>query len=179
MIRVRGAAFLLMAFVALVEKLGLEVILGAFAAGALLGFLDRDQMETHPQFHMRLQAVGYGVFIPIFFVTSGLQFDLGALFAGRSAVAGVLVLLAALLFIRGVPAFLYRPLVGARRAVAAGLLQATSLPFIVAGARIGLGLGKISQATAAALIAAGLLSVLIFPLASLTLLRGKESPVGS
>jgi Kef-type K+ transport system membrane component KefB len=177
MIRVRGAAFLLMAFVALVEKLGLEVILGAFAAGALLGFLDRDQMKTHPQFHMRLQAVGFGVFIPIFFVTSGLQFNLGALFASRSAAVSVPLLLVALLLVRGAPAFVYRPLVGARRAVAAGLLQATSLPFIVAGARIGLALGKISQATAAALIAAGLLSVLIFPLAALTLLRVKEPEI--
>lgn len=175
-IRVRGAAFLLMGLVALVEKLGLEVILGAFAAGALLRFVDRDQMKTHPQFHMKLQTIGFGVFIPIFFVTSGLQFNLGALFASRAAAAVIPVLLAALLLIRGLPALLYRPLLGIRSSLAAGLLQATSLSFVVAGARIGVELGKISQATAAALIAAALLSVLIFPLAALTLLRGKAVP---
>ena len=81
------------------------------------------------------------------------------------------VFLAALLVVRGLPALLYRPLVGARRAARAGLLQATSLPFIVAATAIGLELGVIDAATGAALIAAGLLSVLLFPVAGLALLR--------
>ncbi len=76
-----------------------------------------------------------------------------------------------LLIVRGVPALLYRPLVGARRSLIAGLLQATSLSFIVAASQIGLALGLITKATGAALIAAGLLSVLIFPILALTLLR--------
>ena len=80
----------------------------------------------------------------------------------------------ALLLIRGVPALLYRPLVGNRRSVAAGLLQAISLSFIVAASQIGLELGLITKATGAALIAAGLLSVLIFPIIALTLLRRRE-----
>ena len=75
-IRVRGALVLLVGFAALAEKLGLETILGAFAAGALLSLLDRDEMMTHPQFRLKLEAVGFGIFIPIFFVTSGLRFDL-------------------------------------------------------------------------------------------------------
>jgi hypothetical protein len=77
------------------------------------------------------------------------------------------------------PALLYRPLVGTRRSIVAGLLQATSLTFIVAASQIGLELGLITKATSAALIAAGLLSVLIFPLVALTLLQGgdvKSSP---
>lgn len=176
MIRVRGGAFLLTAFVALAEDLGLEVILGAFVAGALLKILDRDQLKTHPQFHMKLQAVGYGVFVPVFFVTSGLQFNLGALFASAAAVATVPLFLAALLIIRGAPALMYRSLIGTRRAVAAGLLQATSLSFIVAGARIGVESGKIGEATAAALLSAGLLSVLVFPVLALTLLCREELP---
>jgi hypothetical protein len=74
--------------------------------------------------------------------------------------------------VRGLPAWLYRGRVGTRRSVVAALLQATSLPFIVAAVQIGMELGKLDQATGSALIAAGLLSVLAFPLAALTILRG-------
>ncbi len=84
------------------------------------------------------------------------------------------IFLVALLLVRGVPALIYRPLVGNRRSVVAGLLQATSLSFIVAASQIGLALGLITKATGAALIAAGLLSVLIFPIIALTLLRQSE-----
>jgi Kef-type K+ transport system membrane component KefB len=179
MIRVRGATFLLLALVSLVEKLGLEVILGAFAAGMLLGFIDRDVARTHPQFHMRLQAVGFGVFIPVFFVTSGLQFNLRALTGGGMALAAVPLFLLALYVVRGVPALLYRNQVGARKALAGGLLQATSLPFIVAAVRIGEQLGKLQDGTGAVLISAGMLSVLIFPACALTLLKAKETQQGS
>ena len=86
------------------------------------------------------------------------------------------VFLAALLVVRGLPAVLYRGLLGTRQTAIAGLLQATSLPFIVAATAIGFDLGVIDAATSAALIAAGLLSVVIFPVAGLALLRGKEIP---
>jgi Kef-type K+ transport system membrane component KefB len=129
---------------------------------------------THPQFRLKLEAIGFGVFIPIFFVSSGIQFDLQALFSSPSTILRVPIFLAALLLVRGLPALLYRPLVGNRRAVIAGLLQATSLTFIVAASQIGLELGLISKASGAALIAAGLLSVLIFPILALTLLRRTE-----
>ena len=173
-IRVRGAFVLLVAFAAFAERLGLEVILGTFIAGAILALVDRDQMMTHGQFRTKLEAVGFGIFIPIFFVTSGIRFDLAALLAHPSTIVLVPVFLVALLVIRGVPALLYRPLVGGRRTLVAGLLQATSLPFIVAASQIGLELGMLSQATAAALIATGLLSVLVFPLGALLLLRGAQ-----
>lgn len=173
-IRVRGAFMLLIAFVALAQVLGLEVILGAFLAGVILRLVDRDRMMTHPEFRQKLEAVGFGVFIPIFFVTSGLQFDLGALFASASTIVLVPVFLLALLLVRGFPALLYRPLVGTRRTIVAGLLQAISLPFIVAASQIGMELGLLTRATGAALIAAGLLSVLIFPLLALTVLRRTE-----
>jgi Kef-type K+ transport system membrane component KefB len=170
-IRVRGAVVLMIAFVALAESLGLEVILGAFAAGAILTLVDRDQAMTHPLFRRKLEAVGFGVFIPVFFVTTGLNFDLDALFASTKALAMVPIFLAALLAVRGLPALLYRRLVDAQRAAIAGILQATSLPFIVAAAAIGMDLGLISQAEGAALIAAGLLSVMIFPALGLVLLK--------
>jgi len=173
-IRVRGAFMLLVAFVALASLLGLETILGAFIAGVILRLVDGDRMMTHPQFRQKLEAVGFGVFIPVFFVTSGIRFDLAALFSSPSTLLRVPVFLVALLLVRGVPALLYRPLVGSRRVVVAGLLQATSLSFIVAASQIGMELGLITKATGAALVAAGLLSVLIFPLLALTILRRAE-----
>jgi Kef-type K+ transport system membrane component KefB len=170
-IRVRAAFLLLVAFVALAGHLGLEVILGAFMAGAILSLVDPDRMMTHPRLRTKLEAAGFGIFIPVFFVASGLQFDLGALFGSAATVARVPLLLLALLLVRGLPALLYRRAIGTRQAAVAGLLQATSLPFIVAASMIGIELGAIDQATGAALIAAGLLSVLLFPLLALTLLR--------
>jgi Kef-type K+ transport system membrane component KefB len=174
-IRVRGAFALLIAFVALAEQLGLETILGAFAAGAVLSAVDRDEAMTHPEFRRKLEAVSFGVFIPIFFVTSGLSFDLGALFSSVDTVLRVPAFLLALVAVRGLPALLYRRGLGARQTVAAGLLQATSLPFIVAATMIGQDLGLISEASSAAFVAAGLLSVVIFPAAALPLLRRNGS----
>ena len=175
-IRVRAAVVLLIGFAAIAEKLGLEVILGAFAAGAVLTLLDRDEAMTHPEFRRKLEAIGFGVFIPVFFVTSGVRFDLDALTSSTSAVVMVPIFLAALAAVRGLPALLYRTWLDQRRVVVAGMLQATSLPFIVAATAIGRSLGLIDAAESAALIAAGLLSVLIFPLAGLSLLREAEGP---
>ncbi len=178
-IRVRAAFVLLVGFVAIAQNVGLETILGAFAAGALLSLIDRDQAMTHPQFRLKLEAAGFGIFIPIFFVTSGLRFDLNALFSSASTVARVPLFLLALLLVRGLPALLYRGLVGRQRALIAGLLQATSLPFIVAATQIGVQIGVVTKASAAGLIAAGLLSVIIFPVSGLALLRrGGQLPDG-
>jgi Kef-type K+ transport system membrane component KefB len=180
-IRVRGAVVLLVAFAAVAEALGLEVILGAFAAGALLSLLDRDEMMTHAAFRTKLEAIGFGLFIPVFFITSGLRFDLAALFASGSTIAMVPIFLVVLLVVRGLPAvLLYRSVVTRRQATVAGLFQATSLPFIVAGTAIGLELGLIDAAGSAALVASGLLSVVIFPALGLGLLRGDDMklPIG-
>ena len=174
-IRVRAAFLLLIGFTALAESVGLETILGAFAAGALLSLLDRDEMTTHPQFRLKLEAIGFGVFIPIFFVTSGLTFDLSALFASTSTIARVPLFLLAILLARGLPALVYLRLLGLSRTLIAGILQATSLPFIVAATQIGLQLGVVSRASAAGLVAAGLLSVVISPALGLVLLR-REHP---
>jgi Kef-type K+ transport system membrane component KefB len=170
-IRVRAAMLLMVAFVALAEALGLEVILGSFAAGALLALLDQDRRMTHENFRVKLEAIGFGLFIPVFFVTSGVRFDLSALLDTPSNLAMVPIFLAALLAVRGLPAITYRGFVGRRRATIAGVLQATSLPFIVAATAIGQELGLMDAAEGSALIAAGLLSVLIFPITGLSLLK--------
>ncbi|MEA2972885.1 MAG: hypothetical protein QOG82_1343 [Actinomycetota bacterium] len=176
-IRVRIAVLLLIGFVALAGRLGLETILGAFLAGAILNMLDRDTV-THPNFHLKLEAIGYGFVIPVFFVASGMRFDLQALVDSPSAVARVPLFLLGLLIVRGVPAALYARTIGRRKAVAAGLLQATSLPFLVTATQIGVALGEIKPVNGAALVSAGLLSVIIFPLVAVTLLR-EPSPITS
>ncbi|RRO15659.1 cation:proton antiporter [Saccharopolyspora rhizosphaerae] len=173
-IRVRAAVVLLVAFVVLAEGFGLESILGAFLAGAVVSFVDRDSV-THPHFRTKLEAIGYGFLIPVFFVASGVQLDLGGLIATPSAWLRVPLFLVALLLVRGLPALLYQRSLGTRSSVAAGLLQATSLPFLVAATQIGVALGLMAPETEAALICAGLLSVLLFPTAALALLR-KPAP---
>ena len=170
-IRIRGAFVLLVGMAVLAEQLGLELILGAFAAGAILNHLDRDQAMTHPDTRKKLAAVGFGVFIPIFFVSSGVRFDLDALFASSTAIASIPAFVAALVLARGLPALLYRGELERRQVIAAALLQATSLPFIVAATQIGQSLGVIDAATSAGFIAAGLVTVLFFPIVALSLLR--------
>lgn len=167
-IRVRGAMLLLIGCVVLAEHLGLETILGAFVAGAVVGLLDSDT-RTHPHFRLKLEAVGYGFLIPVFFVASGLRLDIGGLVSDGSALARVPVFLVLLLLARGLPALMFLRTWGPRRTSAAALLQATSLPFIVTAAQIGSALGLLSATTSAALVCAGLLSVLAFPALATTL----------
>ena len=104
-------------------------------------------------------------------MATGVAYDLDALTESASTVLRVPVFLLALLLARGLPALLYRGLVTGRETLVAGMMQATSLPFIVTGTAIGTELGVISPASAAAMIAAGLVSVVVFPALSLTLLR--------
>src|SRR4051794_39091505 len=176
-IRVRGAVVLLIGFAALAEQFGLEAILGAFAAGAVLTLVDQDQQMTHPLFRTKLEAMGFGFFVPVFFVATGLKFNVNALLDHPSNLVKVPIFLAALLVARGLPALIYRGVVGGDRAVVAGVLQATSLPFIVAATTIGVEMGLMSTAESSALVAAGLLSVLIFPLTGLTLLKRAGVPM--
>lgn len=176
---VRFAVVLLVASVALAERLGLETILAAFVVGALLNLAGRDALSAHPGFRLKLEALGYGFFIPVFFVTSGLRFNLQALVNSPSAMAKVPLFLLALLVVRAVPAALYVPDLGRRRALAAGLLQATSLPFLVVATQLGVALGEIRPTTGAALLSAGLVSAVVFPPVSLRLLSGARATESS
>jgi Kef-type K+ transport system membrane component KefB len=175
-IRVRAAMVLFLGFAAIAAELGLETILGAFIAGAVVSLVDRDEVMTHPEFRRKLDAIGFGFFIPVFFVTSGVRFDLQALTSSVSNVVMVPVFLAALLVVRGVPALLYRGMLEGRRLAVAGILQATSLPFIVAATAIGRELDLLDASESAALVGAGLVSVLVFPLLGLVLLRRGVTP---
>jgi Kef-type K+ transport system membrane component KefB len=136
----------------------------------LVSLIDRDS-SSHPQFRTKLDAIGYGFLVPIFFVASGISLDLRGLIAQPSALLRVPVFLIALLLVRGLPALLYVRALGWPATVAAALLQATSLPFLVTAATIGMQAGTISSTTGAALVCAGLLSVMIFPALAVSRLR--------
>jgi Kef-type K+ transport system membrane component KefB len=173
-IRVRAAVVLLVGFVALAEKFGWESILGAFLAGALIGFFDSDS-TAHPQFRVKLDAIGYGFLIPAFFVTSGIRLDLRGLFDSPSAIVRMMLVFVALLVARGLPTLVYRKRFTRRQLAANGLLMATSLPVIVSATQIGVQVQLITPVNAAALTCAGVLSVMVFPLITVGLLKNDAS----
>lgn len=174
---VRLAMALLILMALLASKLGLETILGAFVAGALLRVVDPHERLVHTEFRSKMDAIGYGFLVPMFFVASGIRLDVQSLLDHPRHFVLVPYFLIALLAGRGIPAVLYRKLVGSQRALAAGLLQATSLTFIVIAAHLGTQLDVFDDATAAALVLAGLASVVLFPPLALTVLgMGAEAP---
>ena len=175
-IRVRLAVLILIGLAVIAEKLGFEAILGAFLAGLLLRLVDSEATVKHPQFQVKLEGIGFGFLIPVFFVVSGVTFNLDVLLDHPATFLRVPLFLALLLLVRGVPAIFYRHALSTRETWATALLQASSLPFIVAATQIGLALHAVTAANAAALVAAGLISVLVYPTVALRLLR---SPTGA
>jgi Kef-type K+ transport system membrane component KefB len=169
-LRVRAALTLALGCGVLAYQFGFASILGAFAAGLLVRIIEVSGREPNRDFLIKLDGIGFGFLIPIFFISTGVAFQLKGLLAHPAALAEVPLFLLALLVVRGVPALLYSRAMGRRRAAAAGLLQATTLTFVIVATEIGLATGKITQATAAALVAAGLLSAALFPVAAARLL---------
>jgi Kef-type K+ transport system membrane component KefB len=170
-ITVRIAFLLLALLVYLSSEFGLEVVLGAFLGGAMVSLLDREKAVRATGLQEKLDGIGFGIFIPIFFVVSGARLDLDALFSSFETIVLVPLTLIALLLVRALPALAYRGFVPRREVISAGLLQATSLSFVVAASQIGVELGKLDSADAAALVTGGVLSVLLFPVLALRILR--------
>lgn len=179
-LRVRGAFVILLLFAGLAHRFGVDSLLGAFIAGIVLTVSDKDERPNQEAYWGKLRAIGFGFLVPVFFIGTGVGFDLKALLSHPEAIALMPALLAAILIVRGGPAVLYRQRLGTRPALAAGLLQATTLTFPVVVAELGRQLSLLSASTAAALIGAALLSVLIFPALALALrpwsARGEPAP---
>lgn len=169
-LRVRAALTLALGFGVLAHRFGLASILGAFAAGLLVKTIDLTGRTPHPQFQIKLEGIGFGFLVPVFFISTGIQFDLKALLSSPAALAEVPLFLAALLVARGIPAFLYARLIGTRRAVVAGLMQATTLTFVIVATQLGAATGQLTPTASASLLAAGLLSAAIFPALAVKLL---------
>lgn len=166
---VRLSWLLLVLLLWVTTQFGLDVILGAFAAGLVVGLVSHGP-EAEP-LRVRLHAIGFGVFVPIFFVTSGMSLDVDALFANVSTMIRLPVFLGLLLFARGLPSLLYRRDLPKSDLVPFGLMSATALPLIVAITDIAAETDRIKAENAAALVGAGILSVLIFPITALALRR--------
>jgi Kef-type K+ transport system membrane component KefB len=166
---VRLSWLVLVLLLYITARFGLDVILGAFAAGLVVGLVAQGHLGD--PLRTRLDAIGYGVFVPIFFVTSGMKLDVDALFEYASTAVRLPVFLVLFLLVRGLPALLYSRDLPRSDLLPLGLLSATALPLIVAVTAIALDTDRIKPENAAALIGAGMLSVLIFPMAALALRR--------
>jgi Kef-type K+ transport system membrane component KefB len=169
-ITLRWAVVLLFVLLAVASKFGLDVVLGAVLAGIVLRiWISRLNMDTASLEH-KFDTVGYGIFIPIFFISSGMTIDLKAI--ARDP-ARLLLFLALLLLVRGVPSLLvYRRVLPVRQRVEMTFITATALPLLIALAEIGKQDGVMLPSTSAALVGAGVLSVLIYPLIAVQLHRG-------
>ncbi len=159
-IQVRGAFALMVAFIVLAEGVGTEIILGAFLAGAIISLLaDREGS----QLHMKMEAIGFGFFVPIFFIMVGVSFDLPALLSSHKALLLVPLLLAVAYAIKMLAGLLYRLNFSWRETLAAGMLLSSRLSLIIAAAAIALDLGIINEATNSAIILVAIVSCTLSP----------------
>jgi Kef-type K+ transport system membrane component KefB len=168
-VTLRWAVVLLFVLLAAASRFGLDVVLGAVLAGMVLrAWTRRLNIDTAGLEH-KFDAVGYGIFIPIFFVYSGMTLDLKAI---STDPVRLLIIFVLLLVVRGLPALLvYRRALGVRQRVEMTFITATTLPLLIALADIGGQDGIMLPATAAALVGAGVLSVLVYPLIAVGLHR--------
>jgi CPA2 family monovalent cation:H+ antiporter-2 len=159
-IKVRGAFTIMLVFVVLSEVLGTEVILGAFLAGAIVALLKTpsDADLTH-----KLEAIGFGFFIPIFFIMVGVEFNLMALVSSSQATLLVPVLLLAAIAVKFLPALSFRLNFPWHETFAAGTLLVVRLSLIIAASEIGLQMGLISEALNAAIILVAIVTVTVAP----------------
>jgi Kef-type K+ transport system membrane component KefB len=170
-ITLRWAVVLLFALLAFASRFGLDVVLGAMLAGIVLRIWTRRLNLDTENLERKFDTVGYGIFIPIFFISSGMTIDLTAIIHSPLR---LLVLLALLLVVRGLPSLVvYRNDLMLRERVEMTFITATSLPLLIALAEIGEQDGVMLPATAAALVGAGVLSVLIYPLIAVGLYKNR------
>jgi Kef-type K+ transport system membrane component KefB len=168
---VRWIVVLVFALALLAKELGLDLLLGGFAAG----LITRQVLAKReiPVFHSKLTAVAFGVFIPFFFVVSGMRLDVDALFASASGLAKLAIFFVLFLVVRGTPAMLlYRGVLPLRHdRMALALFSSTQLPLVVAITTVAVSSGHMRSSTAAALVGAGALSTLAGPLHGLRMRR--------
>lgn len=170
---VRLAVLLVFALVVIAGDLGMDVILGAFAAGMIMALVigDRDAEI----FDSKMEAVGFGFLIPFFFILSGMNLDIDALFSSFAGVIKLPLFFFLMLLVRGIPALLlYRKVLPAGQLKPLAFLSSTQLPIVVAITTIGLSNGNMRPSTAAALVCAAVLTVLVFPTIALRLLNEND-----
>ncbi|MEZ4767265.1 MAG: monovalent cation:proton antiporter family protein [Caldilineales bacterium] len=174
-IKVRGALAVMFGFVVLSEVLGAEVILGAFLAGALISLISSPENPGDNEARHKLDAIGFGFMVPIFFIMVGVSFDLPALLSSVSALALFPLLLAAAYVVKVAPSLLLQPSYGRRNALAAGVLLSSRLSLIIAASAIGLRLGIISEALNADIILVAITTSTLSPALFSRLLPARPS----
>jgi len=170
---VRIVLLLITGLVLVASSLSLEILLGAFAAGLIvrIAFTSEQAEAMQP----RLESIGFGFLIPVFFVVSGMQFHVRALFDNVSTLERVPIFLGLFLLVRGLPELaVYARVLPWRQRSALGVLQSTALPLLVVIAQIGLDTHHMLPVNATALVGAGMVSVLLFPLLGFAL-AGRDS----
>ncbi len=170
---VRMSLLLLAALSLLADDVGFDFVLGSFAGGLVVGLvLDSPEGEV---VRMRLEGIGFGFLIPIYFVVTGMDFDLES-FLTVSGLSLAALFLCVLLVTRGASALLWARELGSRDTAALVLFGATGLPLIVAIVGIGIDRAAISPEVGASLIGAGMLSVLAFPLLAMRVVGRQVTP---
>jgi Kef-type K+ transport system membrane component KefB len=169
----RWSVVLLLLLLVAAERFGLDVVLGAMLAGMVLRSWTRRMGVEVASLEEKLDALGYGFFIPIFFVVSGMTLDVQAIVKNPFR---LLIFFALLLVVRGLPSLLiYRRALPVRQRAEMTFITATTMPLLIALAEIGLSDGVMIPANAAAIVGAGVLSVLIFPsIAAAISRRGRD-----
>jgi Kef-type K+ transport system membrane component KefB len=170
---VRLAVLVLGALFLLAGELGLDVVLGAFAAGMIVGLVSGGE-EAHA-FHVKLEGIGYGFLIPIFFIATGIDFDLDALLGSATALALVPLFVALFVAARGGPVWLlYRRELDARERTGLALLCASALPLVVAITEVATETGRLATEEATALVGAGMVSLLVLPAVAVGVLGARR-----
>ena len=175
---VRLTIFLLIAFIVLAQIMNLDFLLGAFAAGLIIAqFVKRAPKSGEDEAKallIKFEGIGYGLFIPIFFIVSGIKFDLNALLGSSTSLMMLPVFLLLFLIVRGLPAlFFYRDELSKNNRLALGFFGATELPLVIAITGLGVEHGVMANDLATAMVGAAMLSVFLYPLIGFAL-RNKE-----
>lgn len=160
-IKVRGAFAVMMVFVVLAESLGVELILGAFLGGALLALINQGDDEN---VRHKLDAIGYGFFIPLFFIDVGVQIDLHAFLGTPSAWLLFPLMLLAAFAIKSIAALILHAAFSWRETLAGGMLLSARLSLVIAASAIGLRLGVISPAVNASIVLTAAVTASLSPL---------------
>ena len=164
---VRIAILILLGLVSFANELGMELVLGAYTAGMVIAMLVRDTRAEILE--NRLTSIGSGFFIPLFFITSGVEFDLPGLVTSPASLARLILFCAGFLIVRVIPVLLYKHVLPERDLLPLALFSSTTLPLVVAVTYLGVRTGDMLPENASALVAAAVITVAVFPALAIVL----------
>jgi Kef-type K+ transport system membrane component KefB len=160
-IKVRGSFVLILIFITLANAIGMEIILGAFLAGVIVSLLDDKEASD---LYMKLDAIGFGFFVPIFFIMVGVSFDLKAVMGNPRIWIFVPILIIMLYLVKMIPSLLLARMYPLRKTIAAGFLLSSRLSLIIAASAVGLEMGLIKPDTNSAIILVALITCTFSPM---------------